>query len=103
MLSCIDHPFLPYLVAAWQTPTELLVLQELILGGELFTRVAKTGRVDTSAARFYGACVVAALTYLHDLNIVYRDLKQENLLFDAHGYLKVGVGYLETRAVPIST
>ncbi len=89
VLACIDHPFLPYLVATWQTERELLVLQELILGGELFTRMAKVGRIDATAARFYGSCIVAALTYLHDLNIVYRDLKQENLLLDEHGYLKV--------------
>lgn len=30
-----------------------------------------------------------SLEYLQNLNIVYRDLKPENLLFDSTGYLKI--------------
>src|SRR5690242_8323070 len=40
-------------------------------------------------ARFYGAQIVLAFEYLHSLELVYRDLKPENLLIDPHGYIKV--------------
>ena len=38
---------------------------------------------------FYGANVALAVQALHDTNVVFRDLKPENLMFDAHGYLKL--------------
>lgn len=35
------------------------------------------------------ACIISALTCLHDKLIIHRDLKPENLVFDSQGFLKV--------------
>lgn len=40
-------------------------------------------------AKIYAAEVVLAFEYMHERNLVYRDLKPENLLIAADGHLKV--------------
>lgn len=40
-------------------------------------------------ARFYASQVVLALEYLHNVNLIYRDLKPENVMLDENGYVKV--------------
>jgi serine/threonine protein kinase len=69
--------------------------------GELFYHLSEAERFSEPRARFYAAEIVVALGYLHNLNIVYRDLKPENLLLDLNGHIcltdfglcKEGLGY----------
>jgi RAC serine/threonine-protein kinase len=67
---------------------------EFASGGDLYfhlNREVQTKRVGFSEdrTRFYGAEITLALGYLHQNNIVYRDLKLENLLLDREGHIKI--------------
>ena len=78
------------------------MLLEIVPGGELFGLQGEQpdARFKTDWARFYAACVEDALTYMHELNVLYRDLKPENLLIDREGFIKVvDFGFAKTIAV----
>lgn len=47
------------------------------------------GNFDDNATKFYTACVVESFAYLHARNIIYRDLKPENMILDTQGYVKL--------------
>lgn len=84
-----NHPFLLRMAASYQDGDALYMLLELVPGGELFSLLRQQNYFQEPVAAFYAAIVVTAFEYLHDRQIVYRDLKPENLLLDAQGYLKV--------------
>lgn len=55
------------------------------LGGELFSYLRSTGRFNEATTKFYSVEIISALTYLHSLSIVYRDLKVGTLLLQSPG------------------
>ena len=65
------------------------MLFDYVCGGELFSYLRNAGRFSSSTGNFYASEIVCALDYLHTQNVVYRDLKPENLLLDRDGHLKI--------------
>lgn len=89
ILSSIVHPFIVNVYSTFQDKTTLYFVLEYVIGGEFFTHLRKANRFPEHTARFFAASVVAAFEHLHSRDIIYRDLKPENLLLDREGYLKI--------------
>ncbi|CAB3365966.1 Hypothetical predicted protein [Cloeon dipterum] len=87
LLQNIKHPFLVGLHYSFQTTDKLYFVLDYINGGELFFHLQKERSFSESRARFYSAEISSALGYLHSRQIIYRDLKPENLLLDQQGHV----------------
>ncbi|KAL3816291.1 hypothetical protein ACHAXA_008099 [Cyclostephanos tholiformis] len=89
ILSKDQHPFIVNLAATFQDPIYIYMIIEVIMGGEFFSYLRNATKFDNETARFYAAQVVLIFEHIHFMDIIYRDLKPENLLIDMEGYLKI--------------
>nr|XP_034370553.1 serine/threonine-protein kinase Sgk1-like [Arvicanthis niloticus] len=87
LLKNVKHPFLVGLHFSFQTADKLYFVLDYINGRELFYHLQREHCFLEPRARFYAAEIASALGYLHSLNIVYRDLKLENILLELQGHI----------------
>jgi serum/glucocorticoid-regulated kinase 2 len=62
---------------------------DVCTGGELFFHLSRLKKLPEQTAKFYFAEILLGLEHLHSLNIVYRDVKPENILLDIDGHIRI--------------
>lgn len=85
ILGSINSEFICKLFYAFQTQEKLYFVLEFLEGGELFMLLDREGVLTEQDASFYSSEIIIALEHLHGFNIVYRDLKPENVMLDRYG------------------
>lgn len=68
-------PFLVKLFQAFQTRKHFIFALEYCQGGDLYTHLHLNAPLSEERITFYAAQIILALEYLHEKNIIYRDLK----------------------------
>lgn len=99
VLQSVRHPFIVGLQFAFQTPDKLYLVLPFMGGGELFFHLRRERTFSEARVLLYASEIVLALQELHRHDIVYRDLKPENVLMDAQGHLALSDFGLAKEAV----
>lgn len=89
ILEKIKNPYIVGLHYAFQSETKLYFFIDFLNGGEMFTYLRKERQFSERRAKIYAAEMVDAIGCLHQNNIIYRDLKPENVLLDAEGHIRI--------------
>lgn len=89
ILKKLNHPFLVKFEEFEQDDRCVYFMQEFINGGEFLMLLKQKVRLDVPSTKFFAAQIALALDHMHSKNIIYRDLKPENMLIDRQGYLKI--------------
>lgn len=89
ILEKIKNPYIVGLHYAFQSETKLYFFIDFLNGGEMFTYLRKERQFSERRAKVYAAEMVDAIGCLHANNIIYRDLKPENVLLDAEGHIRI--------------
>merc|ERR1740117_372589 len=89
LLTGMYTPFIVRLHCTMQDERCVFLVMEMVPGGEFFKFLVAKGTLKEADCLFYTANVICGLRHMHELDIVFRDLKPENLVFGSRGFLKV--------------
>ena len=62
---------------------------DICTGGELFFHLLQQRRFSEKLSKFYAMEILLGFKALHDKDIVYRDIKPENILVDMEGHIRI--------------
>ena len=100
MLSKLRHPLIVDFYHSFQDSTSLYLALEFVPGGDFYTFLSTRDKLLASELKFYVSEIASVLIHLHQQGIVYRDLKQENVLISSTGHIKLTDFGLAKRLLP---
>ena len=89
ILLNLSHPFLLTMTYLIETDKRYYFFLDYVEGGNLYKNIEKVRRFPEETVKFYVAQLALGLAYLHDNNLIHRDLKLENVLMNRDGYIKL--------------
>lgn len=79
----LDHPNIVKFIEFIDSPNYYYIVQELAVGGEIFTAIVKYTYLSEDLSRHAIIQLANAIRYLHEeVGVVHRDIKPENLLYN---------------------
>lgn len=85
ILTYLNHPFLINMHFAFHDIKKLYLGLDYKPGGDLRYHMLRKSFTE-SQTKFIIACILEGLSYIHSKNIIHKDLKPENVIFNEQGY-----------------
>jgi len=83
------HPNIIRLFEVIDTTAHIVLVMEFATGGDLLRYVRQRRRLVEPTARDFFKQLLDGIAHIHDMSVVHRDIKLENLLLDSFGCLKI--------------
>lgn len=89
ILQICHNPFVLDMHYSFQTPAHAIIVTELVRGGDLgdALKSSRDGYLPEDRVRLYAAEIGLALNHMHELGLIYRDLKPGNVLLGEDGHV----------------
>lgn len=89
LLQELESPFIVNLKYSFQDTENLYILTEFMPGGDLRYVLQRRVKFTEEQAKFIIAWLILAIDYVHDHNVIHRDVKPENIVFESTGYIRL--------------
>jgi len=89
ILAQLSHPFVIKYHGWFRDSKITYMVLEYINSENMLTYLRKCDTFSNKITKFYAAQAVLAISYIHSMGVIYRDLQPENILFDKQGYIKI--------------
>lgn len=89
VLSYTTHPFIVGLHYAFQTRDKLFLILDYCPGGDLGHVLSREKKLSEQRAKYYLCEIILALEDLHKRDIIFRDLKPDNVVLDSDGHARL--------------
>ena len=84
IMKSLEHPNIVQIYEVLSSSEYLYIVMDYVPGGELYTKIARGGKLTNNECRRYTRQLCRALHYCHSKNVCHRDIKPQNILLDAN-------------------
>ena len=84
-MEYLNFPFIVKLNRTYKNQSHIFILEEFIHGKELHKLMRNFQNFSFPVTQFFTASIVLVIEYLHNLKIIYRDIKPE-ILFNRYSF-----------------